>query len=478
MAVCIKLGFVPSYRFRWSPWAERMRQGTLDAMARLPGVKVVVPEPCGDGPIGEGRTRHGAVQSLDEAECVAEWFAREGVDGLVLCPLDFGDERSACIVAERLGVPVFLYATEEPVALTDASLARVSDSYCGNLSMASGLHRRGVEFRFGGIFMPGDPELHRELDAFIRAVAVVKGLRNARVGQIGVRPASFETVAYDEVALVRKFGQTIVPANLEDIVADAMARPADDPRVCATMDALRGSVRHCTVADDYVLNAARLELAMLDFAERYRLVALAAQCWPSIQRMMGISVCALFGRLTERGLLTACEVDVLGALSMLVNRQAALHETVPHFIDWTIRHREDPNRLLAWHCGNAPVCLARSEDETALRSRNNMTGEAPISPGDTQAGLYQFQLRPGPVTICRLAEHDGRWRMLVTRGEIVPSDDVLAGTWAWVAVPDHARLYRTLVEEGFIHHASMIHGDQVDALLLACRFLDIEPVVV
>jgi L-fucose isomerase-like protein len=107
-----------------------------------------------------------------------------------------------------------------------------------------------------------------------------------------------------------------------------------------------------------------------------------------------------------------------------------------------------------------------------------MTGEAPISPGDTQAGLYQFQLRPGPVTICRLTEHDGRWRMLVTRGEIVPSDDVLAGTWAWVAVPDHARLYRTLVEEGFIHHASMIHGDQVDALLLACRFLDIEPVVV
>jgi hypothetical protein len=54
----------------------------------------------------------------------------------------------------------------------------------------------------------------------------------------------------------------------------------------------------------------------------------------------------------------------------------------------------------------------------------------------------------------------------------------MAGTWGWVAVRDHERLYRTLVEEGFVHHASMIHGDQSQALLQACQYLDIEPVVV
>jgi hypothetical protein len=47
-----------------------------------------------------------------------------------------------------------------------------------------------------------------------------------------------------------------------------------------------------------------------------------------------------------------------------------------------------------------------------------------------------------------------------------------------VKVKDHRKLYRTLVEEGFIHHASMIHGDQVEALKLACKFLDIQAVVV
>jgi len=73
------------------------------------------------------------------------------------------------------------------------------------------------------------------------------------------------------------------------------------------------------------------------------------------------------------------------------------------------------------------------------------------------AGLYQFQIRSGKVTFCRLQEYDNEWKMLITTGEIIPSDEELAGTWAWVEVADHHKLYRTLVEEGFVHHASMIH---------------------
>ena len=137
-----------------------------------------------------------------------------------------------------------------------------------------------------------------------------------------------------------------------------------------------------------------------------------------------------------------------------------------------------PNWLLAWHCGNAPTSLAADPAKTALRSRRDMTGELEVSEGDRMAGLNQFQIKPGVVTFCRLAEYDNQWKMLIATGRVVPSDEVLAGTWSWVEVGDHAKLYRTLVEEGFIHHASMIHGDQTEALVQACKFLDIRPVVV
>ena len=313
---------------------------------------------------------------------------------------------------------------------------------------------------------------------FVRAVAVVKGMMGARLGHVGVRPPTFETVGYDEVAMVRSFGQNVIFANLSDVVALAQDRADDDPRLLTVIADTKSQFAEVTISDSYLLNAAKLEMGLSEFWSRNNLSAMAVQCWPSIQRLAGISVCNIYGRLTSKGMLTACEVDVVGALAMLVNHRAALGKTVPHFVDWTIQHREDPNQLLAWHCGNAPTCLADQPEKTALRSRSDMTGELPIPEQDRMAGLAQFQLKAGSVTFCRLAEYDDEWKMLITTGEIVPSEENLAGTWSWVAVKDHARLYRTLVEEGFIHHASMIHGNQTNALLQACKFLNIKPVVV
>jgi L-fucose isomerase-like protein len=480
MAVSVRIGFVPSYRFRYTPWCQTMRDESLAVFAKLPLLQVVVPQ---EGPDGlmvdaeQGYTPHGMVTNLDQAEAVAEYFARQKVEGLILCPLDFGDERSAAKIAEKLGVPVLLYATKEPPAPDEPGLGRLSDSYCGNLSMASALYRRKIPFHYAGIFFPDEPEFLAEVDTFIRAVAVVKGLKGARIGQVGVRPATFETVGYDEAAMILKFGQNVIYSELAELVDQAMAIADDDPRVREIIAGQKANVAAITVAGDYLVKSAKLEVALAEFWQSSRLSAMAVQCWPAIGQQLGISMCALYGRLTGNGLLTACETDVLGALAMLVSYRAALGETVPHFVDWTIQHRDNPNWLLAWHCGNAPLCLAGDPSQTALRSRRDMKGELPVDEGDAMAGLYQFQVKPGVVTLCRLAEYDNRWKMLIATGRIVPSEETLAGTWSWVEVKDHARLYRTLVEEGFVHHASMIHGDQTRILLQVCKFLDIQPVV-
>ena len=479
MAVTVKLGFVPSIRWRYTDWAQKMRDDSLAAFAKLSNVEVFVPT---EGPdpkavcAEDGYTPYGMVTGLDQGEAIAEFFAAKKVDAVVLCPLDFGDERSASKIAEKLRVPVLLYATKEPEAPNNSGLTRTSDSYCGNLSMASGLYRRKLAFHYAGLFFPWEEEFFAEVDAFVRAVAVVKGLKNARIGQVGVRPPTFETVGYDEAAMIEKFGQNVIYTEVSDVVAAAKAIADDDPRVKKVIGNLKEKLTAITVADKYLVNSAKMEIALSDWYKGNKLSAMAVQCWPSVGPQMGISMCALYGRLTGNEMLTACETDTLGALAMIVNHQAALGETLPHFIDWTIQHRENPNWLLAWHCGNAPLQLA--EGPTALRSRKDMKGELPVDENDVQAGLFQFQIKPGVVTFCRLQEYDNEWKMLIATGRIVPSDETLAGTWSWVEVSDHEYLYRTLVEEGFVHHASMIHGDQTEALVLACKFLDIEPIVV
>jgi len=211
--------------------------------------------------------------------------------------LDFGDERSAAKIAEKLGVPVLLYATKEPPPSRRRSGARLG------LLLRQPLDGRrpappAYPLPFRGVFFPEDPGLREQAEAFAGAVAVVKGLRNARLGQVGVRPQTFETVAYDEVAMARKFGQNVIYTNVVDLLALANSCADDDPAVLEILADVRRSVPHITVADDYLLKAAKLEAALAAFYGEARLSALTMQCWHTIQREYGISLCALFGRLT------------------------------------------------------------------------------------------------------------------------------------------------------------------------------------
>ena len=138
--VVVKIGFVPSYRGGYrsiSPWCIKMRADSLAILAQVEGMEIVVPQPCPDDNNIVDATKEYvpdvAVCNLDQAEVVAEYFLREKVDGVIICALNFGDERSAAKIAEKLKVPVLLYATKEPPAREDASLERISDSYCGTL---------------------------------------------------------------------------------------------------------------------------------------------------------------------------------------------------------------------------------------------------------------------------------------------------------------------------------------------------------
>ncbi len=71
----VKIGFVPSFRFRFTDWCEKMRADSLTAFAQIAGMEVVVPQPSPDGvtlDAEKGLTPHGTVSKLDEAEVVAD----------------------------------------------------------------------------------------------------------------------------------------------------------------------------------------------------------------------------------------------------------------------------------------------------------------------------------------------------------------------------------------------------------------------
>lgn len=459
----IRLGFVPSHRVPFDEdWAVEMRRRTLEVLGRLEEVEVVVP--------GPDLTPGGLVRDDEDAEKVVKLFQEAGVEGLIIGTMTFGDEVSAVHVAEELAVPVLLFGTKEGPFVGDGR--RRSDSFCGTLSVSSGLYRRKIPFTFLGVTFPEEPEFAEYVKKFAGTCMAVREFLGARIGLVGPRPERFETCAYDELPLIEQFGQRVVPLSLLDLFAAVREISDDDPEVVSIVRDIRRRAE-VEVSDEVLVKSAKLELALKDFAGSKGLSGMGVQCWTAVEEEYGISPCLAMGRLTDQGIMCACEVDILGVLTMLIQYSASMKRTVPHFIDWTIKHQEDEDTFLAWHCGNAPMSLAGGP--ICIRGHSildALLGEERVG------GTAEMQLKPGAVTLNRLVEYEGRFKLLVARGEIAPSDQKLRGSWAWVKVPDLDGLYRTLVEEGFVHHASLVHGDLTWEIREFCKFAGIEVVEV
>jgi len=464
----LRIGFVPAHREPFSEeWAIDMRRRTLktlESISKENNMEIVVPE--------ESLTPKGLVRNDSDAEKVIELFKTKDLAGILIGTMTFGEEIPAITIAEKMPeLPVLLFGTKEGAFIEDGN--RRSDSFCGTLSIASGLYRRAIPFTFLGICFPEEEVFSQGVKNFVRTCAAVKGFMGAKIGQVGPRPEAFETCAINEFPMIEQFGQRVVPISLADIFHSA--ETVEENKVSQIINEIKAKANCEEIKEETLRKAARLEIALKNFVEQKNLAGLAVQCWDAMQKIYGISSCLTMGRLTEQGIMTACEVDVHGALAMLVQYLASLKETVPHFIDWTIQHQSKKNVFLAWHCGNAPQVLAAKDSPVCLRAHSIL---GPALGAEISEGTVEFQLKPGTVTFTRIVEYDGEFKMLITKGKIIPSKDKLRGSWSWVEVPDLDGLYRTLVEEGFTHHVSMIHGDIASSLVEFCRFTEMEPVVV
>jgi len=463
----VKIGFVPAHREPFDDdWAVQMRKRCLGALSRVKGLEVVVP----DGKLTPG----GLVRDDNDADKVIRLFREEKIDGLMIGTMTFGDEVSALAVASAFrDLPILLFGTKEGDFTSDGG--RRSDSFCGTLAVSSGLHRRKILFLFSGILFPEDSAFISDINNFVAVCSIIRGFIGARIGLVGPRPERFETCISNEDALLDRFNQRVVPTSMLDIMLRLEDLKDNAPELQRIGREMRKEVDLSALGPVKVRNIAGLQYALRQFADERGLSALAVQCWTAVQQAYGISACYALGRVTDSGLMTACEVDVYGALTMLVQNLATLKTTPPHFIDWTIRHQTKKNVFLSWHCGNAPVSLACRPQGIAIHPHSILSKQLGK---ERSLGTAEFQLKPGVVTLCRLAEYDGEFKMLITRGEIMESPQRLRGSWSWVKVPDLDGLYRTLVEEGFTHHASQVHGDYTTPIQDACELLGIQVVFV
>ena len=210
-----------------------------------------------------------------------------------------------------------------------------------------------------------------------------------------------------------------------------------------------------------------LAVAMRQIAQRNRLNAYAVKCWPEFAAHYGIMPCSTIGRLTDLGLLTACEGDVYGVVTMLIENY--LSGRTPMFCDF-IAMEEDRNVGLAWHCGAAPTCLAAKGATVRL-------GKHPTVDGGNKKGVNaSFPIEgAGPVTMARLSVGPKGLRLFFAGGQAVAPKVNLAGnTWAVCFRTPVRQLVDVIIRQGMEHHTALVHAELADDLRSLARWIDLE----
>ena len=156
----------------------------------------------------------------------AELFKEKAdeIDGVVVILPNFGDELGVVQTLDmaKLDVPVLVQACDDDLDKLDVANSR--DAFCGKLSVCNNLYQYSIPFTNTSLhtYPIDSDDFAKDLDFFARVCRVVKGLRHARIGAIGARPAAFQTVRFSE-KILQAAGITVIPVDLSEIIFGAQA---------------------------------------------------------------------------------------------------------------------------------------------------------------------------------------------------------------------------------------------------------------
>ena len=409
--------------------------------------------------LGVKDTRLGAVETRADAKACAELFREhaEEIGGIVVVLPNFGDERGVAEAVRMSGLDVPILVQAYPDAPGRSGPEERRDAFCGKISVCNNLVQQGMPFSLTirHTVRPEDETFLDDLRRFVATCRVVRGIRSARIGAIGARPAAFRTVRYSEKMLEAE-GVTVETVDLSEIFGRAERLKSADGRLRRKAAALRAYVDASAVPDEKIARMARLAVVIDDWAAANDLDATAIQCWTTLQENFGVASCALMSMMSERLMPSACEVDVTGALSMLALTLAA--DAPAALADWNNNYKTDADKCVLFHCGNWPRCMLKKASMGYLDIAGKMMGR------DRSYGSVVGRAEPGPLTFARLSTDDGDGEMVGYVGEGEFTGDALKtfGSYGVARVPDLQGLMQMVCRLGFEHHVAFCRGRVAD----------------
>jgi L-fucose isomerase-like protein len=405
-------------------------------------------------------TPYGSIESLTDARRCADLFKRnrDAIDGVLVTLPNFGDERAIANALRwaELNVPVLVHAfPDDPAQMT---IANRRDSFCGKMSACNNLRQYGLPFTLTRLHTV-DPEsecFRVDLRQFCATCRVVRGLRHARIGAIGARPAAFNTVRFSE-KLLEQSGITVETIDLSEIFGRAARVSETDPRYKAKYDQMLAYVPTGGIPPESLAKMAKFGAVVDAWASQLELKATAVQCWTAMEEYYGVVPCTLMSMMSNDLMPSACETDIAGVVGMYALALASGKPSA--LVDWNNNYGDDPDKGVIFHCSNLPKDVfvdstIAVEDIPVMDYQEIIAGT--VGKENTY-GTIVGRMRAEAFTYCRVSTDDLRGRMLAYVGEGELTDDPLKtfGGYGVVRVPNLQKLLAYICENGFEHHTAI-----------------------
>ena len=407
-------------------------------------------------------TGSSSIETREDGLKCAELFRqnRDRIDGIIVSLPNFGFEIgiiNAISVAD-LNVPILVQACDDENDKVDLDSRR--DAFCGKISVCNNLYQYGIPFT--------DTTLHtysiysellaKDINKFAGICRVVNGLRHARVGAIGARPAGFQTVRASE-KLLQKSGITVVPVDLSEILGAARKIEDTDVELLKKLEEIKCYAVVPKEYNDKLVLQAKFGVAVERWIEANQIDAVAVQCWDSLEQNYGCAACVTMSMLGEKLLPAACEVDIAGAVSMYALTLAAQGQSA--LLDWNNNFAEDRNKCVCTHCGNFPKSFVRNDLKLGTLGVLGRT----LGKVNTFGAVYG-KVTKGDFTFFRISTDNtkGVIKAYLGTGEITDDPYGMDGCIAVTKVDNLQILMKHICKNGFEHHVAMVRNDVKDIL--------------
>jgi L-fucose isomerase-like protein len=409
----------------------------------------------------EDASRHGAVESLAEAQKCADLFKahRGEIDGIIVTLPNFGDERAVANTLRwaDLNVPVLIHAFNDVSGKMTIKDRR--DSFCGKMSVCNNLRQYGIKYSLTRLHTiePENPEFIADLRRFVGTCNVVRKLRHARIGAIGARPGAFNTVRYSE-KLLEASGITVETLDLSEVLGWARKMADEDAAVNAKLSEIHGYTNVSGVPKTSLLKMAKLGVAIDRWVKDLNLSATAIQCWTALEEFYGVVPCTLMSMMSNNMLPSACETDIVGLLGMYILQAASGKPAA--LLDWNNNFGGDVNKGVVFHCSNLPKAFFAEQKMDYQEIIAGTVGK------DNTYGTIVGRIAPGPFTYCRVSTDDVNGRICSYMGEGRFTEDKLDtfGGYGVIQVPEFQKLLQFICRNGYEHHVAATKAAVADAI--------------